>query len=274
MNYPLIDPIIFHLGPLAIRWYGLMYVLGFAAFYLLAKVRIRSGQVQWKTQDVADLLFYGVVGVVVGGRLGSVLFYGFDEFLRDPLSLVRIWEGGMSFHGGLVGAIGAMWLFARKTSRDFLAVTDFVAPLAPIGLGLGRIGNFINAELPGRVTDSLLGVHFPCASVRGLNLTCFTDYEDAARHVSSLYQASAEGIALFALVWLFSVRPRSAGQVSGVFLIGYGVLRFLTEFLREPDPHIGFVAVDWMTMGQLLSVPMVLAGVALLLWPKRTGAQA
>ena len=168
MNYPLIDPVIFHLGPLAIRWYGLMYVLGFATFYLLAKYRIRSGQSAWKTQEVADLLFYGVVGVVVGGRLGSVLFYGFAEFLRDPLSLVRIWEGGMSFHGGLVGAIGAIWFFARKTSRTFLAVTDFTAPLAPIGLGLGRLGNFINAELPGRVTDSGLGVHFPCASVRGL----------------------------------------------------------------------------------------------------------
>ncbi|MCY4013833.1 MAG: prolipoprotein diacylglyceryl transferase [Gammaproteobacteria bacterium] len=274
MNYPLIDPVIFHLGPLAIRWYGLMYVLGFAAFYLLAKHRIRSGQVQWKTQEVADLLFYGVVGVVIGGRVGSVLFYGFEGFLRDPLSLVRIWEGGMSFHGGLVGAVGAMWLFARKTSRDFLGVTDFVAPLTPIGLGLGRIGNFINAELPGRVTDSFLGVHFPCASVRGLNLTCFAEYEDAARHVSSLYQAVAEGLVLFALVWLFSVRPRSAGQVSGVFLIGYGVLRFLTEVVREPDPHKGFVAFDWMTMGQLLSIPMALAGIALLLWSNRTGANA
>ena len=273
MNYPLIAPVIFHLGPWAIRWYGLMYVRGFAAFYLLAKYRIRSGQADWKTQEVADLLFYGVVGVVVGGRLGSGLFYGFDEFLRDPVSLVRIWEGGMSFHGGLVGAIGAMWLFARKTSRDFLAATDFVAPLTPIGLGLGRIGNFINAELPGRVTDSFLGVHFPCASVRGLNLPCFADYEDAARHVSSLYQAVTEGIALFALVWLFSTRPRTAGQVSGVFLIGYGGLRFLTEFVREPDPHKGFVAFDWMTMGQLLSVPMGLAGVVILTWSMR-GAKA
>ena len=274
MNYPLIDPVIFHLGPLAIRWYGLMYVLGFAAFYLLAKYRIRLGHAQWKTQEVADLLFYGVVGVVVGGRLGSVLFYGFDEFLRDPLYLVRIWEGGMSFHGGLLGAIGAIWLFARKTSRAFLAVTDFAAPLAPIGLGLGRVGNFINAELPGRVTESGLGVHFPCASVRGLNLTCFADYEDAARHVSSLYQAAAEGVVLFALVWLFSARPRDAGQASGVFLVGYGALRFVTEFVREPDPHKGFVVFDWVTMGQLLSVPMVLAGIALLAWSKRIGANA
>ena len=164
-------------------------------------------------------------------------------------------------------------LFARKTSRTFLAVTDFTAPLAPIGLGLGRLGNFINAELPGRVTDSSLGVHFPCASVRGLNLTCFADYEDVARHVSSLYQALAEGVVLFALVWLFAARPRSAGQVSGAFLLGYGVLRFLTEFVREPDPHKGFVAFDWVTMGQLLSVPMVLAGIALLVWSMR-GAKA
>ena len=269
MHYPLIDPVIVDLGPLAIRWYGLMYVLAFAVFYLLAKHRIRGGNSAWTAQEIGDLLFYGVLGVVVGGRLGSVLFYGFDEFLRDPLSLVRIWEGGMSFHGGLLGALGAMWLFGRKTQRGFLAVADFAAPLVPIGLGLGRIGNFINAELPGRVTEFGLGMHFPCSSVRGLNLTCFADYEEALRHMSSLYQALAEGAVLFAIVWLFAARPRRTGQVSGAFLLGYGALRFATEFFREPDPYKGFVAFDWMTMGQLLSLPMVLAGVALLLMPLR-----
>ena len=272
MNYPLIDPVIFHLGPLAVRWYGLMYVLGFGAFYLLALLRIRRGATGWSTQQVGDLLFYGVVGVVIGGRLGSVVFYGFDAFLRDPLSVLRVWEGGMSFHGGLLGAIAAVWVFARKTERRFFAVTDFVAPLAPVGLGLGRIGNFINAELPGRVTDLPIGVHFPCDSVRGINLTCFADYEAAARHVSSLYQALAEGVVLFALVWLFAARPRAAAQVSGVFLLGYGALRFLTEFVREPDPNKGFVAFDWLTMGQLLSIPMLLAGIALLLWRRRRRA--
>lgn len=273
MNYPLIDPVIFQLGPLAVRWYGLMYVLGFSAFYLLARYRIRRGAVTWTSQEVGDLMFYGVVGVVVGGRLGSVLFYGFDEFLRDPLSLVRIWEGGMSFHGGLIGAIGAMWAFGRKTSRGFFAVADFVAPLTPVGLGLGRVGNFINAELPGRITELPIGMHFPCASVRGINLTCFADFEGVARHVSSVYQALAEGVVLFAVVWLFAARPRATAQVSGVFLLGYGALRFLTEFVREPDPHKGFVAFDWMTMGQLLSIPMLVAGFALLFWHRR-GATA
>ena len=274
MNYPLIDPVIFDLGPLAIRWYGLMYVLGFAAFYLLGKRRIRRGLASWTAQEVADLLFYGVVGVVVGGRLGSVLFYGLDEFLRDPLSLIRIWEGGMSFHGGLLGALGATWLFARKTSRTFLEVTDFAAPLAPIGLGLGRIGNFINAELPGRATELPIGMHFPCNSVRGLNLTCFADYESFTRHVSSLYQATTDGVVLFVLVWLFAAKPRATGEVSGVFLLGYGMLRFLTEFVREPDPHKGFVAFDWLTMGQLLSIPMIAAGIALVVWYRRGGETA
>ena len=274
MNYPIIDPVIFPLGPLAIRWYGLMYVLGFAVFYLLAKYRIRRELADWKTQEVADLLFYGVIGVVVGGRLGSVLLYGFDEFVRDPLSLVRIWEGGMSFHGGLVGVLVAVWLFARKTARGFLAVTDFVAPLVPIGIGLGRIGNFINAELPGRVTELPIGVHFPCASVRGLNLTCFADYEEAARHVSSLYQALAEGLVLFAVVWLFAARPRVTGQVSGVFLLASGVLRFVTEFARAPDVHIGFVAFNWVTMGQALSLLVMAAGVLLFVWASRRGASA
>ncbi len=274
MNYPLIDPVIFDLGPLAIRWYGLMYVLGFAAFYLLGKRRIRRGLASWTAQEVADLLFYGVVGVIVGGRLGSVLFYGLDEFLRDPLSLFRIWEGGMSFHGGLLGAIGVVWLFARKTSRGVLEVTDFAAPLAPIGLGLGRIGNFINAELPGRVTGLPIGVHFPCSSVRGLNLTCFADYESLTRHVSSLYQATTDGVVLFVLVWLFAAKPRAVGEVSGVFLLGYGLMRFLTEFVREPDPHKGFVAFDWLTMGQLLSIPMIAAGIALVVWHRRGGETA
>ena len=264
MNYPRIDSVLVELGPLALRWYGLMYVLGFAAFYLLGKWRIRRGVANWSAAQLSDLLFYSVVGVVVGGRLGYVLFYGFEQLLGDPLWALRIWEGGMSFHGGLVGVLVAAWLIARRDSRSFFEVTDFVAPLVPIGLGLGRIGNFINAELPGRVTDLPFGVHFPCASVQGLNYTCFGDFEAAARHLSSLYQATTEGALLFVLVWLYAAKPRVVGRTSGMFLLGYGTFRFGTEFTRQPDANLGFVAFDWLTMGQLLSLPMAAFGVFLL----------
>ena len=265
MNYPQIDSVIVELGPLSLRWYGLMYVLGFAIFYLLGKWRIRQ-RTDWNRQQVADLLFYGVAGVVIGGRLGYVLFYGFDQFLNDPLWALRIWEGGMSFHGGLLGVVVAVWRYARVMSRSLFEVMDFAAPLAPLGLGLGRLGNFINAELPGRLTDSPLGVRFPCTSVRDFTFTCVGDFEAATRHLSSLYQAATEGVLLFALVWLYAAKPRAAGQTSGVFLLGYGAFRFGTEFFRQPDADKGFVAFDWMTMGQLLSLPMAALGLALLFW--------
>ena len=264
MNYPEIDKVIVELGPLSIRWYGLMYVLGVVAFYLLGKWRVRRGLSTWRIEDLADLVFYGVVGVIVGGRVGYVVFYGMDTFLTDPLMLLRIWEGGMSFHGGLLGVIAACWVFARRSQRGFLEIADFAAPLAPLGLGLGRLGNFINAELPGRVTELPIGVHFPCDSVRELTLRCFGDYEAVTRHVSSLYQAVSDGVVLFLAVWLFAARPRAAGRVSGLFLLVYGCLRFLTEFVREPDPGRGFVAFDTLTTGQLLSLPMIALGVYLL----------
>ena len=264
MNYPEIDKVIVELGPLSIRWYGLMYVLGVVAFYLLGKWRVRRGLSTWQIQDLADLVFYGVVGVIVGGRVGYVVFYGMGAFLTDPLMLLRIWEGGMSFHGGLLGVIAACWVFARRSQRGFLEIADFAAPLAPLGLGLGRLGNFINAELPGRVTELPIGVHFPCDSVRELTLRCFGDYEAVTRHVSSLYQAVSDGVVLFLAVWLFAARPRAAGRVSGLFLLVYGCLRFLTEFVREPDPGRGFVAFDTLTTGQLLSLPMIALGVYLL----------
>lgn len=262
MHYPGIDPIILQLGPFALRWYGLMYLLAFGAFYLLG--RARAGDRGFTPADVSDLVFYGVAGVVLGGRIGFAFIYGFDRLAQDPLWLFRIWEGGMSFHGGLVGAVGAMWLQARVKGRTFLEMADFVAPLVPIGLGLGRLGNFINTELPGRVTESALGVHFPCAAVRELTATCFGEFEAVARHVSSLYQAIGEGLALFAIVWLYSRHTRPAGMIAGVFLVAGGALRFATEFFREPDPHLGLIVFDTLSMGQLLSLPVVAFGLFLM----------
>ena len=265
MNYPVIDPIIVELGPVALRWYGLMYLLAFGAFYFLGKYRVQRGLVTgWTTEQIADAMFYGVVGVLVGGRVGFALFYGFDQLLADPLWLFKIWTGGMSFHGGLVGVIVALFVFAWRTNRSPLAVTDFAAPLVAPGLGLGRLGNFINAELPGRMSDGF-GMYFPCDSVRGLNMTCFGDFEGVTRHVSSLYQMTADGIVLFVVVWWFANKARPLGQVSGCFLVAYGLMRIVTEFFREPDAGIGFVALDFLTMGQLLSIPMILLGVYLLM---------
>ena len=265
MTYPDIDPVAFELGPLAVRWYGLMYLLGFALFALLGKHRAHRSAGGWHGDAVVDLLFWNVAGVLVGGRVGYAVFYGWDILVADPLWLLRIWEGGMSFHGGLLGVIAATALYARATSRPFLAVTDFVAPLVPLGLGLGRVGNFINAELPGRVTDWALGARFPCASVNHATLMCYGDYENTTRHVSSLYQAATEGLALFALLWWFSAKPRPVGQTSAVFLVAYAALRFATEWFREPDPAHAFVAFGWLTMGQALSVPMAGVGALLLL---------
>ena len=292
MQYPLIDPVLVQLGPLALRWYGLMYVFAFGVMYLLGRRRAGAGT-GWTVQDVSDLIFVGVAGIVLGGRIGFVLFYGLDQFLRDPLWLLRIWEGGMSFHGGLLGALAAMATFARRRvapadggqatqgpppRRSFLEVADFVAPLVPLGIGLGRLGNFINAELPGRVTESALGLHFPCASVQGLSIACYGEFETATRHVSSLYQAAGEGLLLFAVVWWFSARVRALaasgnaswwvipGRVSGCFLVASGIIRFATEFFREPDAGIGFIAFGWLTMGQFLSLPTAALGALLLLW--------
>lgn len=270
MHYPVIDPVILSLGVggLALRWYGLMYLLGFAVVYLLGNYRAKRLPGGWDTQQVSDLVFFGALGAVLGGRVGYVLFYNFDVFLADPLYLFRMWEGGMSFHGGLIGVALAMLLLARKYQRSWIQVADFLAPLCPIGIGLGRMGNFINMELPGRVTESGFGLIYQCWAVRNVTHTCTGEWEAVARHPSPLYQALAEGVVLFALVWLLSSRPRAAGFVSGAFLTGYGCMRLLTENFREPDSHIGFLAWDWLTMGQLLSLPMVIAGILLLVWSR------
>jgi phosphatidylglycerol:prolipoprotein diacylglycerol transferase len=254
--HPQFDPVALQLGPLAIRWYGLMYLVAFGAFYFLGRRRLAtmgpgrplSG---WKPSDVEDLLVYGVVGVVLGGRLGYVLFYKPGYYLQHPLEVLAIWEGGMSFHGGLVGVLVACAVFARRRGVRFLDLMDFVAPLVPLGLAAGRLGNFINGELWGRVSQVPWAMVFPQSG------------SAEPRHPSQLYQFLGEGLLLFALLWWFSARPRPTGMVSGAFLVGYGILRFLAEFAREPDAFLGTVLGPF-TMGQVLCVPMVVAGVWLM----------
>lgn len=253
--YPDINPIALELGPLAIRWYGLMYLVGFAAAWWLGRRRAARPDSPVTPQQVDDLVFYGALGVILGGRIGYALFYGFDEVLRDPLRLLRLWEGGMSFHGGFLGVLAAMALYARRIQSGFFRITDFIAPLVPLGLGAGRIGNFLNAELWGRPTDLPWAVVFP-------------QIDALPRHPSQLYEFFLEGIVLFALVWLFSSRQRPLGAVSGMFLLGYGVFRFAVEYTREPDGFLGFLWLD-LTMGQWLSLPMAIAGVLMLVWAYR-----
>lgn len=276
VHYPDIDPVIVALGPLAVRWYGLAYLIGFALCWMLGQWRARRPNLRrpgddWDPEEIGDLVFYGAMGAVLGGRVGYVLFYAFDQFLADPLFLLRIWQGGMAFHGGLLGALIGLWLFARSTGRSLFQVTDFLCPLAPPGLGLGRLGNFANTELPGRATDSAFGLVYPCSAdaVRALNPLCTGQWESFARHPSPLYQAFAEGVILFVVVWIFARKPRSLGAVTGVFLMTYGLLRMGTEFFREPDAHLGFIFLEAVSMGQLLSLPMVLLGLLLLWRPGR-----
>lgn len=257
LNYPEIDPVAFALGPLKVHWYGLMYLLGFAAAWKLAMSRAARPQSPCRSEQVEDLIVYGAMGVILGGRFGYVLFYHFDRFLGDPLWLLRVWEGGMSFHGGLLGVIAAIYVYSRKINRPFLAVTDFVAPLVPIGLGLGRLGNFIGQELWGRPTDFALGMVFP------------RDPLGLVRHPSQLYQAALEGLVLFAVLFWFTSKPRPRMAAGGLFLLLYGCFRFVVEFAREPDSHIGFDLLGWMTRGQLLSLPMMAAGLGFLVWAYR-----
>ncbi|MAD16926.1 MAG: prolipoprotein diacylglyceryl transferase [Alteromonadaceae bacterium] len=261
-TFPQIDPIIFSIGPLSLRWYGLMYLVGFAAAFWLAGVRL--SRTNWTKEQLSDLLFWGFLGVILGGRIGYVLFYQFELFLSDPLYLFKIWTGGMSFHGGLLGVITALWWFSRKAKCTFLQVGDFIAPLVPIGLGAGRIGNFINAELWGRTTDVSWGVIFPGAG-------------PLPRHPSQLYEFALEGVVLFLMLWLYSRKPRPIGAVSGLFLLGYGSFRFFVEFFREPDQHIGLYEGAFslgISQGQILSAPMIIGGIALMVWAVRRNKMA
>ena len=259
--HPQFDPIAISLGPIAVRWYGLMYVAAFVLFLVLGHMHMkRRPDLGFNKQNLDDLLFYGMLGVVLGGRLGFVLFYKPMYYLSHPLEIFYIWQGGMSFHGGFLGVLVAMLLFGRKTNRTFFQVTDFIAPLVPTGLAAGRLGNFINGELPGRVTDPNIwpwAMWFPQ-----------TDATAIARHPSQLYQFSMEGILLFVILWLYSRKPRPVGAVSAIFLIGYGSFRFLAEFAREPDSFLGLLSFG-MSMGQWLSLPMILAGIALLVLTNR-----
>lgn len=269
MQYPVIDPVIVSLGGgLALRWYGLMYLLGFAAVWFLGKHRAKTDPGKWQAQEISDLVFHGAMGAVLGGRVGYVFFYNVDVFLGDPLYLFRMWEGGMSFHGGLIGVALGVLYFAKKYERTWIQVADFLAPLCPIGIGLGRMGNFINMELPGRVTEGAIGLIYKCEKVRGLTQTCVGEWETVARHPSPLYQALTEGLLLFLIVWFVSSKPKPAGFVSGVFLSGYGLFRIFTENFRSPDAHIGYIAFDWLTMGQILSLPMLIAGILLIVWSR------
>lgn len=259
--HPNFDPIAVQVGSFGVRWYGVMYLIGFVAGLLLGRMRAaRDAWRGWSAREVDDVLFYIVIGIIVGGRLGYVLFYKPDHYLAHPLEIFYVWQGGMSFHGGFLGVLAAMLLFARKHGKHWLATMDFIAPLVPPGIAAGRLGNFINAELWGRPAD------VPWAMV-------FPNVDGVARHPSQLYEFALEGVLLFVLLWWFSARPRPLGAVSALFLIGYGAGRFAVEFTREPDSFLGFLALGF-TMGQWLSLPMIVAGVWMLWWAYRRPATA
>ncbi len=245
--HPQFDPIAIHLGSFGIHWYGLMYLTGFVAFIALGRWRIAHQNWQsWTPQMLDDALFFGALGVILGGRLGYVLFYQPAYFIEHPLEIFALWQGGMSFHGGFLGVLAAMVVFSRKYQKPWLSIMDFVAPLVPIGLGAGRMGNFINGELWGRPTDVPWGMVFPRV-------------DDLARHPSQLYEFGLEGIVLFGLLWWYSSKPRPAGTISALFLLGYGSFRFIAEFTREPDSYLGLLSLG-MSMGQWLSLPMIIFG--------------
>jgi phosphatidylglycerol:prolipoprotein diacylglycerol transferase len=257
LAYPQIDPVAIALGPLQIHWYGLMYLVGIGGAWFLASRRVKTFDPTWTKETLSDLVFWVALGVMAGGRVGYILFYDLQSYIADPSLVLQVWKGGMSFHGGLLGVLLAVWWFARRTGKRFFELMDFIAPLVPIGLGAGRIGNFINAELWGKPTDVSWAMIFP------------TDPLQLARHPSQLYQFALEGIVLFTILWIYSSKPRPTMAVSGLFGVCYGVFRFIVEFVREPDAHLGYLAFGWLTMGQLLSLPMILIGAALMAWGYR-----
>lgn len=273
LTYPNIDPVFLSLGPLNIYWYGVMYLIAFLGGWWLGRLRASRKESSWSSQDVDELLFYMVLGIVLGGRLGYIIFYDFGSLIQDPLNLFKVWQGGMSFHGGLLGVMVAMVLFAKRFNRKFFDCTDFVAPLVPLGLGAGRLGNFINGELWGGPTDMIWGMQVSCQQFPSL---CYEKLQLAAGsmispplHPSQLYEALLEGGLLFVLLWIFTSKPRPLVATSGLFLVGYGIIRILIETVRMPDVQIGYIAYDFLTMGQILSIPMLLGGLVFMIMSYR-----
>jgi phosphatidylglycerol:prolipoprotein diacylglycerol transferase len=271
MEFPYIDPVIVHIwGPIALRWYALAYLVGLLSAWWLGVRRARKPGSLWTEDEISDFIFYGFLGVVLGGRIGYVLFYQFNAFLDNPLYLFYIHQGGMSFHGGLIGVVVAFWYFSRKTQKPMFALADFIAPMVPIGLGAGRLGNFINGELWGR---EVVDPNFPLAMRFSCNFEkapwyVGCDKENLLRHPSQLYEFALEGVVLFVLLYWFSRKPRPRMAVSGLFSLAYGSFRFMVEYFREPDEHLKHMA-EWLTMGQVLSLPMILLGIGLLIWAYR-----
>lgn len=254
LTYPNIDPVLLQVGSLKIHWYGVMYLLGFSSAWWLGVVQTKRNWAAFKTtEQVSDLIFYAAIGVVLGGRLGYVLFYNLPVYIAHPLDIFKIWQGGMSFHGGLIGVLIAMYLYGRHQGRTFFQTTDFIAPLVPLGLLFGRIGNFINGELWGAPTDWPTGMIVPYLK------------DNIPHHPSQLYEGFLEGFILFIILWIFASKPRPTMAISGLFLVGYGFFRFLVEFVRLPDAHIGYLMGGWLTMGHILTLPMLIAG-SWMLW--------
>jgi phosphatidylglycerol:prolipoprotein diacylglycerol transferase len=276
-----INPIAFSLGPVQVHWYGIMYLIGFAIAWWLGQRRRAAGRLPVTADQFSDLAFYAMLGVILGGRIGYMVFYDTAQLIHHPVSLFRVWEGGMSFHGGLLGVVAGALIWARRYKLNFFDVMDFVAPLVPIGLGLGRLGNFIGGELWGRHTDALWGMIFPRA-LDALGKTkddlyqmyLAGDLNGEARHPSQLYELCLEGVVLFAVLWLYSRKPRPRYAVSGLFALLYGLFRFSVEFVREPDVQLGFIAFDWLTMGQILSLPLIALGIVLLWLSRRAPTPA
>ncbi|QEY60711.1 prolipoprotein diacylglyceryl transferase [Metapseudomonas lalkuanensis] len=257
LAYPQIDPVALAIGPLKIHWYGLMYLIGIGGAWWLASRRLNAFDPAWTKEKLSDLVFWVALGVIAGGRLGYVLFYDLSAYIANPLLIFEVWKGGMSFHGGLIGVMLATLWFGKRNNKSFFQLMDFIAPLVPIGLGAGRIGNFINAELWGKATDLPWAMIFP------------TDPAQLPRHPSQLYQFALEGVALFAILWFYSRKPRPTMAVSGMFALFYGIFRFTVEFVRVPDAQLGYLAFGWLTMGQILCLPMIIGGIFLIVWAHR-----